>query len=115
MEIKDKLKEIDIKNCTCYYFDYIMRVINIDFNNILFDEKAYKKIFEHFLVYDISHKTFMGKKPLRIWFDKIDGFINIYGGIRYLVLLDYNEIYDKIKCLLSEKSGITDNIDRNFA
>ena len=22
MEIKDKLKEIDIKNCTCYYFDY---------------------------------------------------------------------------------------------
>ena len=21
MEINDKLKEIDIKNCTCYYFD----------------------------------------------------------------------------------------------
>ena len=30
MEIKDKLKEIDIKNCSCYYFDYccIISLIN---------------------------------------------------------------------------------------
>ena len=41
----------------------------------------------------------MGKKPLRIRFDKIDGFIKIYGGSRYLVLSEYNEIYDKIKYL----------------
>ena len=25
MERKDELKEIDIKNCTCYYFDDIIR------------------------------------------------------------------------------------------
>ena len=29
---------------------------------------------------------FMGSKPLGIWFEKIDGFIKIYNGIRYLVL-----------------------------
>ena len=34
----------------------------------------------------------MGEKPLRIWFDKIDGFIKIDDGVRYLVLLKYNEI-----------------------
>ena len=28
----------------------------------------------------------MGAEPLRICFDKIDGFIKIYDGIRYLVL-----------------------------
>ena len=28
----------------------------------------------------------MGAKPLRIWFDEIDGFIKIHNGIRYLVL-----------------------------
>ena len=28
----------------------------------------------------------MGAKPLRIWFKKIDGFIKIYDGIRYLIL-----------------------------
>ena len=50
---------------------------------------------------------------MRIRFDKIDGLIKIYGEIRYLVLSEYNEVYDK--CLISEKNGITDNIDRNFA
>ena len=42
----------------------------------------------------------MGAKPLRIRFDKIDGFINIYDGTRYLVLFGperYNAIYDQIK------------------
>ena len=43
MESKDKLKEIDIKNRTCHYFDDTMRVIDIDFNNILLDEKSYQK------------------------------------------------------------------------
>ena len=48
----------------------------------------------------------MGTKPLRIRFDKIDGFIKIYNGIRYLVLYDYeryNAIYDRIRYLISEK------------
>ena len=43
MESKDKWKETDIKNCTCYYFDDIMRVIDTDFNNILLDKKSYLK------------------------------------------------------------------------
>ena len=41
MKSKDELKEIDIKNCTCYYFDDIMRVIDIDFSDILLIEKSY--------------------------------------------------------------------------
>ena len=44
MERKDKLKEIDIKNCTCYYFNDIMRAWDIDiytdFGGILLDEKV---------------------------------------------------------------------------
>ena len=39
----------------------------------------------------------MGQKPLHIRFDKIDEFIKIVNGIRYLVLLEHNDIYDKIK------------------
>ena len=31
MESKDELKETDIRNCTCYYFDDIMRVWDTDF------------------------------------------------------------------------------------
>ena len=40
---------------------------------------------------------------------------NCDGGTRYLVLSEYNEIPDKIKYLICEKSGITDNINRSFA
>ena len=50
-----------------------------------------------------------------IRFDKIVGFIEVYSGIRCLVSLEYNEIYDKIKCLIIEQKDITDNIDWNFA
>ena len=83
MDHKDELKEIDIKNRTCQYFDDIMIGIDIDFNDILLDKNSQKNL----LIYNISCKTFMGEKPLRIWFDKIDGFIKIDNGIRYLVLL----------------------------
>ena len=38
-----------------------MRVTDIDFSNILFEEKSNKKIFENVLVYDVSYKTFMSK------------------------------------------------------
>ena len=40
MESKDRLKETDIRNRTCYDFDDIMGVIGIHFNNILLGEKS---------------------------------------------------------------------------
>ena len=48
-------------------------------------------------------------KPLHIRFDKIDGFIRIYDGTRYLVLpgLEKYDIYNKIRYLKSIKNGIT--------
>ena len=122
MESTNELKKIDINNRTCYYFDNIMEVdeyINID--RILLDEKSYKKTYENILIHEISCKTFMGEKPLSIWFNKVNGLIKIYNGIRYLELFDsYNEFYyrniskiynafsDWIKYLISEKSGFTE-------
>ena len=55
---------------------------------------------------------------MRIRFDKINGFIKIPDKVRYLVLFDYSycdKICDKIKYLISEKSGITDSSNNNFA
>ena len=45
MESQNKLNEIDIKNCSYYYFDDIMRVWDrdFDFSDILLDEKLYKE------------------------------------------------------------------------
>ena len=58
MESNDELKEIDIKNRTCYYFDDIMTVKDICFDNISLDEESYKA-YENILIYEISYKTFM--------------------------------------------------------
>ena len=52
-ESKDKLKKNDIKNCTCFYFDDIMKDIDINFSDILLDEKLYENI----SVYNISYKV----------------------------------------------------------
>ena len=111
---KDELKEIDIKNRTCYYFDDIITNRVIYSVDILLDEKIYENI----SVYNISYKTLTGPKPLRIRFDKIDGFIIILDGkTKHLVLFDYglfHEICDRIKYLISENTGITGSINHNF-
>ena len=61
MESKDELKEMDIKNRTCYYFDDLMRAwdidIDTDFSTILLDKKLYKEKKENILIYNISYKT----------------------------------------------------------
>ena len=54
MESNDKLKEIDIKNRTCYYLDDIIKTKDFDIENNLIDEKSYENI----LVYRISYKNF---------------------------------------------------------
>ena len=99
MESKNELEEIDIKNGVCYYFYDIITNRDIFSVDILLDEKIYENI----SVYDISYKTSSGPKPFNMRFDKIDAFI--------IILHDsglFDKICDKIKYLISEKSGITD-------
>ena len=46
----------------------------------------------------------MGLKPLCIWFQKVDGFIKIYDGNRYLVVLGHSwcdKICDRTKYIIS--------------
>ena len=66
MESNNELKEINIKNCTCCYFDDVMIVGDFDFNNILLDKKLYENTYENILMYVISYKT-------------------VYSGVRYLI------------------------------
>ena len=44
MESKDELKEIDINNHACYYFDDIMRAIDISSSDILLKKNIYEKV-----------------------------------------------------------------------
>ena len=70
------------------------------------------------MVYNISYKILSGSKSLRIRFDKIDEFIRVYDGTRYLVIFDpekYEVIYSKIRYLISQKIAITYDISHNYA
>ena len=78
-------------------------------DNISTDKKSYENI----LVYNISNKSLIDSKPLRIRFDKLDWFIRVYVGTWYLVLFGtekYDYIYNRIRYLISIKSGITNII-----
>ena len=46
------------------------------------------------------YRTLIGTKQLHIKFDKIDGFIRVYNGTRYLVLFGsekYDVLYNRIR------------------
>ena len=69
------------------------------------------------MIYEISYKTLIGSKPLRIGFDKIDGIIRIHDRSRYLTLFGtkkYDTIYDKIRYLINIKRSITYTIFHYF-
>ena len=69
------------------------------------------KLYENVLTFDISQKTLIGAKPLRIRFDKVDGFIRVYDGNRYLVLFGlekYDTTFNRNRYLIGLKRGITD-------
>ena len=101
MSSNNELKEFSFESCTFYYFDDIMRVVDINFDNILLDEKSYQNSYE-------NTKIFQGEIPLHIRLNKVDGFIKTYHGTRYLVLFDsgwYDANSYLIRCLISKKSG----------
>ena len=55
---------------------------------------------------------------MRTRFDKVDGFIRVYDGNSYLVLLGpekYDAIYNRFRYLVSQKSGITYVFSHNYA
>ena len=93
MDSNDKLKEINIKNDMCYYFDDIIKIADFNLSKILLNERS----LENILVYNILYKTLIDAKPLLIRSDKIDGFIRVYDGTGYLVLTLFgSEKYDSV-------------------
>ena len=60
----------------------------------------------------------MSAKPLLIRFDKVNEFITVYDGTRYLVLFGdekYYFIYNRIRYLIGVKRSITYVISHNYA
>ena len=83
-----------------------IKLEEFDLDNILIDEKSRENI----LIYNISCKTLIDPKHLRIRFNQIDGFIRIYDGARHLTLFGsekYDAIYNRIRYLVGQISFLT--------
>ena len=77
-----ELKNVNVKNRTCYHFDNVIKFKDFDLDNILLNKQSYENI----LVNSISNKTLIGANPSRFRFNKIDGFIRVYDGTRYWII-----------------------------
>ena len=103
----NKIKDIDIKIHTYYFFDDIVNIKNFDPNNIRIDEKSYKNI----LIYYIGYATIKDSKyikinsvnPLYLIFSKVNRYFEEVKGNKYLMLVPTNESKEKQYEELSSK------------
>ena len=65
------LKEINIKNLTCYFFDDIIYIKSVDPKKIIIDEKLHHNI----LIYYIEYMTVKNLSYVKLIMDKTNGYI----------------------------------------
>ena len=94
------------KNFTCYYLDCMIKFEDFNFEKKFIYEISHKI----FSIYGISYESLIGRKPLHIKLDKIDGIIKICIGNRYLNLFCSkwsDAIYEAISNAYRGKRSIT--------
>ena len=77
--MSNKLKEIDTKNCTHYFFNDMINTKNVNVNKPKIDGKSYRNILiyytEYVTVKDLDYATINSANPLRLIISKINGSI----------------------------------------
>ena len=82
----NKVKDIDIKNPTYYFFDDIINMKNFDLNNIKIDEKSYKDILMYYIRY-LKYVKINSVYPLYLIFNKVNGHFQEINENKYLMLV----------------------------
>ena len=101
--MSNKVKDIDIKNQTNYFFKDIINIKNFDPNIIKIDENPYENVFNYYIRYvmikDSKYVKINNVNPLYLIFNKFNGYFEEINGNNYLTLVPTNEIIEKIeKC-----------------
>ena len=76
--MSNKVKDIDIKNRTYYFFNDVINIENFDLNNIKIDEKSYKNILIYYIGYvtikDSKYVSIYSVNPLYLIFRYVNGY-----------------------------------------
>ena len=118
------IKQINIKNQTCYFFNDMINIKDFDPNLVKIGKKSYKNIgiyhIRYITIKSISDcENINSVNPLNLMIGEVDGYIEENNGNKYLtfaftdknkkVLQKYTKLWDKIKyhiqTINSGKSG----------
>ena len=97
--MSNKVKDINIKSLTYYFFSDIINIENFDPNSIKIDKKSYRDI----LIYYIGHMTIKeyvkiySVNPLYLIFRYVNGYFEEINGNKYLMLVPTSESKEKIR------------------
>ena len=97
--MSNKVKDINIKIRTYYFFNDIIDIENFDPNNIKIDEKAYKNILIYYIGY-VTIKDYVkmySVNPFYLTFRYVNGYFEEINENKYLTLVPTNESKEKIK------------------
>ena len=120
--MSNKVKDIDIKNYTYYFFDDIINIKNFDLNKNKIDEKSYRDILVSYIGYvmikDQKDVKINNVNPLQLIINKVNGYFEEINTNKYLTLVfvndskekieKYKELWIKIRDLIR---SITENVD----
>ena len=99
--MSNKVKDINIKNRTYYFFNDIINIENFNPNDIKIDEKSYKSIRIYYIGY-VTIKEYVkiySVNPLHLIFRYVNGYFKKeeINGNKYLTQVPTNEGREKIK------------------
>ena len=93
--MSNKVKDINIKNCTYYFFNDMINIKNFDPNNIKIDEKSYNNILIYYIGYvtikDSIYVKINSVDPLYLIFIKVNEYFEEINGNKSLTLVSTNE------------------------
>ena len=99
--MSNKVKDIDIKNDTYYFFNDIINVKLFHPNNIKIDERSYKNVLIYYTgcvtIKYLRYVKINSVNLLYLIFIKLNGYIEEINKIKYLKLVPTNQSKEKIK------------------
>ena len=111
-----KVKQIEIKNRTYYFYNDIINIEEFDSNLLKIDKKSYKDIDIYYIGYITIKKiggceNIYSVNPLYLIIGEVDGHIEEKNGSKYLVFDSTDENKEKFKKYTELWNGIKNEIE----
>ena len=122
------IKQINIKNWTCYFFDDMINIKNFDPNLLKIEKKLYKNIDIYYIGYitmkDSVYVKINSVNPLYVIINEVDEYIKEENWNKYLtlvstdknreVLTKYTELWYRIKNSIEKMNNKSGDYGKDF-